>query len=120
MIKPFITHQATESADKTVEESERQRVYDQQTLQDNISASLDPLLALPFLDSVFVEGAVINSSESLVAHKLGRKVRGWILASTNTTYRVYDTIAVTDADLTKFLPLRAIGAGATTVSLIIF
>lgn len=112
-------HYPTKAPVKTVDAIENQRIYDQRIMQDNIIRIFDQLAEIPFLNKPsFLENQEISTTETLIEHKLGRTVRGYIICNKDTFSDIKDNITATTADLSLYLPL--IAESTVTVSLIIF
>lgn len=111
-------HYPTSARDNTPESMESQRIYDLRTVQDNVALVLDEIADKAHLDSFLLEGITVSTTETLVQHKLGRKVRGWHIVRKNGYADVKDNIDDTTADLNKFLPLLA--ESEVTISLVVF
>ena len=111
-------HHPTPTPIKTVEGVDRQRIYDQRIMQDNITRIFDEIADKPQLDSFLLEDIDVAVTETLIEHKLNRTIRGWILARKNGLGDVYDTIDSTTSDLSRYLPLKS--SVAVTVSIIVF
>lgn len=61
-----------------------------QGLQDNIKDALNPLLRLPIVDGVLLEGiALVSGSDNNVSHTLGRTPRMWIRADIQQNANVW-------------------------------
>jgi len=100
------------------ERRESQRIYDQQTLQANVARVLDDITSKVFIDGFLLESVSIGTSETLIEHKLNRKVRGWYIVRKNGLGDIYDNIDNTTSDLTRYLPL--ISSVALVASIVIF
>lgn len=86
-------------------------------LQTTWSAQLNPLLALPLSNSVLIQGVVLAPGLNVVNHKLGRKLRGWLVVGIDNGTTIYDGQGSNQMqDLTLYL----ISGAACTVSLIVF
>jgi len=89
-----------------------------QNLQYRLEETLRPVT-----DSSIIDGRVISDidlasgTSTKIAHKLGRKLRGWIVVGRSAAQHVYDENSG-ETDLDTFLHLTA--GGTVTVSIWIF
>jgi hypothetical protein len=86
----------------------------QQRLQDAL---------LPVMDASIIDGLLITDQDlvsgttSIISHKLGRPIRGWIVVGKNAAQHVYD-VQSSNENPEKFLYLTA--GGTVTVDLWVF
>jgi hypothetical protein len=118
MSERLLQHHPTPTPIKSVDALDRQRIYDQRIMQDNVSRIFDQLADKDHLDSFLLEDIAIGLTETLVEHKLNRTIRGWHMVRKNGLGDVYDTIDTTTSDLTRYLPLKS--SVAVTISLVVF
>lgn len=88
-----------------------------QQMQNTWASQLNPLLATPIIDGNLLEGIDISSGSNVVNHKLGRKLRGWIIVRIDGVAVIYDTQATNQ---TPELTLTLTSDAAVTVSLWVF
>lgn len=60
-------------------------------LQQNITASVNPILDNPLVDGVLLQGVNLNAGTTTVNHKLSRKLVGWFLTRQRALANIYDT-----------------------------
>lgn len=84
--------------------------------QTNTEAALSPLRTSIILNGALVENVQIGTTETLVAHKLGRPARGYLVCANDTLTAIANTNGTFDKNL--FLGLKA--TTACTVSLWVF
>jgi hypothetical protein len=58
-------------------------------LQTRSKSLLDPLLESPVSAPLILENVALASGVTVINHKLGRKLQGWILTDTNGAATVY-------------------------------
>lgn len=92
---------------------------DRQTtqLQTNIEQAVAQVIRNPLIDGRIIEGVVLSTSALKIEHKLGRKVRGYIVLTRNANAEVYDNVS-TEPQLELYLPLLA--SAPVTVNLWVF
>jgi hypothetical protein len=84
-------------------------------VQSNVELFAGSLQNIPLLNGRLVTDVALTTSETLIEHKLGRAIRGWIIVDKNASQDVYRS----SEDLPeRFLPLTA--AGTVTVDLWVF
>lgn len=77
----------------------------------------------PITDSSIIDGRIIldvdlaSGTSTKIAHKLGRKLKGWIVVGKDAAQHVYDENSG-ESDLDTFLHLTA--GGTVTVSIWVF
>lgn len=82
-------------------------------LQNQVEQVLNPVLKLPLLDYVQINGIAITTAGVDISHVLGRQPLGWILVDIDASVTVWKT-AWTD----RLLSLDA--SGTATISIIVF
>jgi hypothetical protein len=79
-------------------------------IQDNISESIHPVNASEILPGVFVGDVTLTVSvDNLIAHKLGRMPKMWVIVGKNADANVWqsNTIVLSNQSITdKFLNLK--------------
>jgi len=87
-------------------------------LQYRLEETLKPVTDSSIVDGVLIEDIDLASGTSTkIAHKLGRKLRGWIVVGRTAAQHVYDENAG-ETDLDEFLHLTA--GGTVTVNVWVF
>jgi hypothetical protein len=86
-------------------------------LQQNIESALTQLQTAPMLDGILLEALELTSGDNTITHKLGRKVRGYIVTRKSAAVDLYDKIS-TDTNLSKDFTLNS--SGVATISLWVF
>lgn len=87
-------------------------------MQERVEDALLPIVDSSIIDGKLLTGHVLASgTTSVIAHGLGRKLKGWIVVSKNAAQHVYDVQASNDSP-ELFLHLTA--GGAVTVDLWVF
>jgi hypothetical protein len=65
---------------------------DTQKLIDNLIVAFKPLIDVPLLDGILLEGIELsNGVPKIINHKLNRKYRGWFVVRKNTNADVWET-----------------------------
>ena len=78
---------------------------------------------MPVMDSSILDGILITGQDlasgttSIISHKLGRPIKGWVVVGKNAAQHVYDVQSSND-NPDKFLYLTA--GGTVTVDLWVF
>jgi len=85
------------------------------TAQSNVETAFGNLSKSILLDGVYIENVIIGPTDTLIAHKLNRAYRGWIICKIDV---LTDIKQSNINDNTKFVTLQA--GTPTTVSLWIF
>jgi len=104
----------------TLRSFERVNVTDPsiQKLQYRLEETLRPVTDAAIIDGRLIEDIDLASGTSTrIAHKLGRKLRGWIVVGRNAAQHVYDENSG-ETDLDSFLHLTA--GGTVTVNVWVF
>lgn len=110
-------HYPVPASTKTIDGVDKQRIYDQRVMQDNITSAFNDLIK-PQINSILLENIELTTEEVLVEHLLGKKVRGWKITSKSANANIWDSIKSTNVDLTKYLPLTA--SAVVTVDIEVF
>lgn len=84
--------------------------------QSNVENALNGLRSSLILDGTLIEDVAVGTTETLIAHKLQRPIRGYIIVKNNTL----TAVAATSGTFNKNLFLGLIASSACTVSLWIF
>lgn len=88
------------------------------TQSENQWASIiEPVLNAPIVDGSLMTGIVLISGTTVVNHKLGRKLVGWLIVGSNAAATVYDNQATNQ---TPQLTLSLTSSAAVTVNLWVF
>ncbi len=91
------------------------------TVQFNVEKMLAPLARTVILDGLLLENVTVRSTGiNSIEHKLGRKVRGYILVSTSTPTSLYDYLNNTTYDSQKDLYLLLSSTADCVVNLWVF
>lgn len=86
-------------------------------LQTKWAAMINPLLASPIANGLLLNDIALINGTTVVNHKLGRPLQGWIIVGINGAATVYDNQATNQmTDLTLSLTSNA----AVTCSLWVF
>lgn len=86
-------------------------------VQKNIQDALSQILVLPILNGTLLENLVLSAGDNTITHKLGRKVKGYIVVRKSAVSNIYDKIS-TDTKLDQQFTLNA--SVACTISLWVF
>ena len=87
-------------------------------LQYRLEETFRPLTSSSVIDGILLEDILLASGvTSKVAHKLGRKLIGWIVVGKNAAQHVYDANSG-KTDLDQYIHLTA--GGTTTVNVWVF
>lgn len=85
---------------------------------DNKWASLlNPLLASPIVNGQLLTGIALINGTTIVNHKLGRKIQGYIVVGSSAAATIHDSQATNQMPQ---LTLQLISNAATTVALWVF
>lgn len=90
---------------------------DTNMLQTTWASQLNPLLAAPFSSGILLEGIVLSSGANVVNHKLGRKLKGWVVTRLRASATIYDT---QDTNQRPELTLNLTASAAVTVDIFVF
>ena len=80
-------------------------------------SQLDPILANPLTNGQLLTGVDLSNGTTVVNHKLGRKLVGWIIVGTNAAASVYDN---QDSNQTPQLTLILVSNAVCTLNLWVF
>ena len=69
-------------------------------VQTQWKAQLDPVLASPITAPLVIANIFLASGTTVVNHKLGRKMQGWILTDINGAAQVHRSAPLNDKTLT--------------------
>lgn len=87
-------------------------------LQDNVAQAFGQLLGKDPLDVTLLTNVVLGAGQNVVAHKLGRRLLGWLVVRTHGGYpQIYD---VQDTNPSPNLTLLLQSATKITVDLLVF
>jgi hypothetical protein len=84
--------------------------------QTNAEVSFQGLRNAFILDGTLLENVAVGTTETLIAHKLGRAIRGYLICNNNTLC----TVASTSGTFDKTLFIGLIASSACTLSLWVF
>ena len=95
-------------------------------MQNSWASALNPIISNALVNNGFLQGqipsdknlgiALINGT-TIINHKLGRALQGWIVVRNNAAATIYDAQAT---NLTPELTLVLVSSAACTVSLVVF
>lgn len=85
-------------------------------LTEKINEWTSQIINIPILDGVLLENIPLTVNSRQVQHKLGRRIRGWIIIKQNADAVIYDDSA--NYDNKTFIKLKA--TANVTVSLWVF
>lgn len=86
-------------------------------LQTNWSSSLNPILNNPLVSGQLLTGISLGSGTTIVNHRLGRKLQGWITVGIDGAAQIYDNQA---SNQSPQLTLSLTSDAAVIVSLWVF
>jgi len=86
-------------------------------LQTTWSTQLNPLLAAPFSNGILLERVSLASGANVINHKLGRKLKGWLITRIRASATVYDT---QDSNQRPELTLNLTSSASATVDIFVF
>ena len=89
--------------------------YQIDTIQSNIETVFSSLLLNPLINSSIIEDVALTTGTNQISHKLGRKIKGYIIVRRSSAATIYDT----KSDLPDRL-LTLVASAPITVSLIVF
>lgn len=87
---------------------------DFQLMQTGWASQLNPLLANPLVNGVFVKSQPLTMGATVVNHRLGRKPQGWMITDINGAATVYRSKPFTE------LVLVLTSSAAVTVDIWVF
>jgi hypothetical protein len=86
-------------------------------LQSHLKQTLAPLLDLPIQDGVLIQDISIETTDTLVQHKLGRNYEGWIVTRLKDNAVIYES-TTSNANTDIHIILK--GSAACTADLYFF
>jgi hypothetical protein len=86
-------------------------------LQENVIRSVEPVLDNPLVDGVLLQSIILLSGGNTINHKLGRRLKGWIVTRIRASATIYDT---QDTNLFPDLTLKLTASANVTVDLYVF
>jgi len=102
----------------TLDDAEKQRVFDLLKVQQNIQVIFDELADKLHIDSFLIEGVELTTgSANYVDHLLDRKINGWWVAKRNAEATIWEDESVT-VDSTKQLVLQC--SANTKIDLVVY
>lgn len=84
-------------------------------IEQSVANTLDPIVAIPWMSGVLLEGVSLTSGANTIEHKLGREIRGWFVVRIQAATATYPVETASDSANLSL----TIGANAT-VSLWVF
>lgn len=75
-------------------------------LQGNIQSAFSQVLLIPILNGVLLENLEIVAGDNTITHKLGRRIRGYLVTRKNSASDIYDKIS-TDTALDQSFTLNS-------------
>lgn len=70
-----------------------------QLMQSRWSAELNPILALPILNGNMLNNISLAIGATVIPHKLGRKLQGWVITDINAASTIYRSGTLNDKTL---------------------
>lgn len=90
-------------------------------MQERVEAAFQPIFNSEIVNGVFLEEInLVTGSDNIIEHKLGRKVRGYIVVSKSANSNVYDKINDASDTTNKNFYLNLQCSANVTVNLWIF
>lgn len=86
-------------------------------MQTRWASALNPILTNPLANGILLKNVELISGATVVNHKLGRKLQGWLVTRLRNNVVVFDS---QDANPNPALTLVLNSTGATTVDLYVF
>lgn len=86
-------------------------------MQTTWASMLDPVLKAPITQGRQIDGVVLASGTTMINHRLGEKLRGWVVVGSNGIANIYDQQA---SNPTPNLTLILISDAIVTVSLWVY
>lgn len=86
-------------------------------LQDNIAASLNPIINNALTDGILLTNISLVSGANVINHKLNRKLQGWVPVRVRASATFYDT---QDSNKTPEVSLYLNASAAVVVDLYVF
>ena len=65
-------------------------------LQSHLKTVLNPLLELPISDGVLSKDLTVNTTDTLIEHKLGRKPEGFLITRLKSNSVIYESATAND------------------------
>ena len=65
-------------------------------LQSHLKTVLNPLLELPISDGVLIKDLTVNTTDTLIEHKLGRKPEGFLITGLKSNSVIYESATAND------------------------
>lgn len=90
---------------------------DFQLMQSAWATQLNPLIAAPFAQGVFLENVSLATGLNSINHKLGHPLRGWIVTRLKASATLFDT---QDTNVTPSVTLDLNASAPVVVSLFVF
>lgn len=75
-------------------------------LQSHLKTVLNPLLELPISDGVLIKDLTINTADTLIEHKLGRRPEGFLITRLKSNSVIYES-ATANNEATRLIILIA-------------
>ena len=66
-------------------------------LQSHLKTVLNPLLELPISDGVLIKDLTVNTTDTLIEHKLGRKPEGFLITGLKSNSVIYESATANNA-----------------------
>lgn len=88
-----------------------------QMMQNAWAAIINPFLTNPSLKSIILPSVVLASGDTVINHKLGRKLQGWRIVRKRANANIYDK---QDANNTPQLTLVLNSSAGVTVDIEVF
>jgi hypothetical protein len=86
-------------------------------LQTNWSTQINPVLAQPMAQGLFVKNVTLNTGSNVLNHRLGRRLQGWIITRIRALATIYDT---QDTNQQPDLTLVLVSSATVQVDLYVF
>lgn len=83
-------------------------------MQSSWKSVLEPVLSIPLNDGILLQSVALASGVTVVNHRLGRKLVGWMVTDRDGAASVYRSAAKNE------LTLTLTSSGAITVDLFVF
>lgn len=90
MTQRLIQHQPIPRT-TSLDEAERQRVYDLLRVQQNVQVIFDELADKQHFESFIIKGVALTTGENnFINHLLGRTINGWWIAKRNANATIWE------------------------------
>lgn len=86
-------------------------------MQTSWAQALNPVIACPLIQGRLIQNQVLVNGTTIVNHKLGRKLVGWIVVGINSSASIFDNQA---SNQTPELTLSLTSNAMATVNLWVF